>query len=71
MKLRLCYTEKRVVDNIATGAAVRSSRLRDGLTLKQVAQRSGISVSYLSRLESGKATWDQATIDKLSVKSAR
>lgn len=42
-----------------TAAAIRKLREEAKLTRRQVAERSGLSVSWLSRLESGKhqSTW--------------
>lgn len=38
-----------------TGAALRAIRLAAGMTLQQVADASGVSLSYLSRVETGQA----------------
>lgn len=44
-----------------TGLALRTLRMKVGLTLEQVAEAAGVSVSYLSRAERGdvmpKAQW--------------
>jgi transcriptional regulator with XRE-family HTH domain len=50
------------------GARVRALRLRQGLTLKDVADRTGVSVSMLSMLERGVATASVGTL--VSVASA-
>lgn len=50
------------------GARIRTLRLRQGLTLKDVADRTGVSVSMLSMLERGVATASVGTL--VSVASA-
>jgi transcriptional regulator with XRE-family HTH domain len=50
------------------GARIRSLRSRQGLTLKDVAERTGVSVSMLSMLERGVATASVGTL--VSVASA-
>ena len=40
----------------STGTALRALREEAGLTARAVAERAGVSESYLSRVETGKAT---------------
>ena len=53
---------------IQVGARIRAMRLRQGLTLKDVGDRTGVSVSMLSMLERGVATASVQTL--VSVASA-
>ncbi|BCB88751.1 cupin domain-containing protein [Phytohabitans suffuscus] len=50
------------------GARIRALRLRQGLTLREIAQRTGVSVSMLSMLERGVASASVGTL--VSVASA-
>lgn len=52
-----------VIDHIATGEAVRNHRKELGLTLKEMAAKLGISVSYLFALETGRSNWSSKLID--------
>jgi transcriptional regulator with XRE-family HTH domain len=47
------------------GARLRTARTRRGLSMRELAARSGVSVSFLSRIEGGKASPTIATIRKL------
>lgn len=53
----------KVTDHEATGQAMRARRKKRGLTLQQVAERAGISVSFLSALECGNRVWTQHWCD--------
>lgn len=55
----------RVVDHEATGEAMRNRRKKRKLSLRQVAERAGISLSYLSALETGHRPWTQYLCDKI------
>ena len=57
-----------VIDSVETGRLVREERLAAGMTLAQVAERTGIHISYLSDLETARRDW---TLEKFeSVKKA-
>lgn len=55
----------RIVDHEATGEAMRNRRKKRKLSLRQVAERAGISLSYLSALETGNRPWTQYLCDKI------
>ena len=46
-----------VIDSVETGRLVREKRLEAGMTLAQVAERTGIHISYLSDLETARRDW--------------
>jgi transcriptional regulator with XRE-family HTH domain len=48
------------------GTRVRSIRRRDGITLEQLAERTGLNKGYLSRIECGEKSPSIATLLKLS-----
>ena len=50
----------------SVGASIRRYRLADGLTLAQLAQRSGVSISTISKIENGKISGGFETIYKLA-----
>lgn len=55
-----------VVDHEATGELVRKTRKLKDLSLSTLAGRTGLSVSYLSRLESGQSTWTETLLKIIS-----
>ena len=55
----------RIVDHEATGNAMRARRRKRKLTLQIVAERAGLSVSYLSALETGNRPWTQHLCDRV------
>lgn len=50
-----------------TGAALKAIRLAAGMTLQQVADTAGVSLSYLSRVETGQATATDGWISCVAV----
>lgn len=46
----------RITDTASLGQAVREERLKQGLTQAELAGLSGVGITYLSKLENGKAT---------------
>lgn len=52
--------------NSEVGARVRRRRHETGLTLKQIANRTGLSVSLLSQIELGKSAASMSTLHKLA-----
>ena len=52
--------------NEAVGERIRSRRHELGLTLKQVANRTGLSVSLISQIELGKSAASMSTLHKLA-----
>lgn len=48
-----------------TGQAIKTLRIKAGLTQEQLADRCGMSVSGLSYLETGRSVPPKATIEKL------
>jgi len=54
-----------VIDHNATGSLVRDKRKGLGLTLKQVAERSGICLAYLSALEKGDRAWNNGLFERI------
>ncbi len=53
------------IDHDQTGLLVRRKRRALGLTLAEVADRTGLSVSYLSGLERGDRGWTFELFDKV------
>jgi len=51
---------------IAVGQKLKMLRDKKGLTLEEVSQNTGVSVSYLSRIESGQVNVSIATLQKLA-----
>ena len=51
---RICLIEEADAAREGLGALIRAARTESGLTLGVVAQRVGVSVSYLSDIENGK-----------------
>ena len=52
--------------NQIVGARLRERRTEAGLTLKQLANRTGLSVSLISQIELGKSAASMSTLHKLS-----
>ena len=52
--------------NQEVGRRLRERRTAAGLTLKQVANRSGLSVSLISQIELGKSAASMSTLHKLA-----
>ena len=52
--------------NQEVGRRLRERRNAAGLTLKQVANRSGLSVSLISQIELGKSAASMSTLHKLA-----
>lgn len=48
------FDQEKLVDNL--GVLIRSERKKAGLTQKQLAKKSGISIDYISKLENKKAS---------------
>ena len=49
-------------DHVATGENARKFRKEQGLSLKRVADRMGITSAYLSDLERGRRNWNEKII---------
>ena len=49
-------------DQLATGENARKFRKEQGLSLKRVADRMGITSAYLSDLERGRRNWNEKII---------
>jgi len=52
--------------NQVVGGRLRERRTAEGLTLKQLANRTGLSVSLISQIELGKSAASMSTLHKLS-----
>ena len=52
--------------NREIGSSVRTRRVENGLTLRQVATRTGLSISLISQIELGKSAASVSTLFKLS-----
>lgn len=52
--------------NAEVGGRVRERRIERGLTLKQLANRTGLSVSLISQIELGKSAASMSTLHKLA-----
>jgi ribosome-binding protein aMBF1 (putative translation factor) len=52
--------------NQIVGARLRERRTEAGLTLKQLANRTGLSVSLISQIELGKSAASMSTLHKLA-----
>ncbi len=52
--------------NATLGGRVRERRLERGLTLKQLANRTGLSVSLISQIELGRSAASMSTVHKLA-----
>ena len=63
-KTQICIVE--VPNNETTGKACREARRKHGLTLTQLAETSGYSVSYLSALERGKGVWSEFLVKAIN-----
>lgn len=50
----------------AVGGKLKEARLRSRLTLKQVAERAGVTASFLSQVEHGYATLGSKTIERVA-----
>lgn len=68
--MRPKLTTRRVVctevDSVAVGQQVRALRKKHNLTLVITAERTGLSVSYLSALERGLRVWNKKLLDLVS-----
>lgn len=49
------------------GNAIRTSRLKRGLSLETLSKKAGVSVSYLSMLENSKRDPTISTVEKIAV----
>ncbi len=52
--------------NLTVGSRIREKRGSEGLTLKQLANRTGLSVSLISQIELGKSAASMSTLHKLA-----
>jgi len=52
--------------NQTVGSRIREKRGSEGLTLKQLANRTGLSVSLISQIELGKSAASMSTLHKLA-----
>jgi DNA-binding response OmpR family regulator len=52
--------------NQTVGGRIREKRTAEGLTLKQLANRTGLSVSLISQIELGKSAASMSTLHKLA-----
>jgi transcriptional regulator with XRE-family HTH domain len=59
-------TEDRVELARLLGAEIRCRRLLAGLTQEQLAEKSGVSRTYLARLETGRQDPTLSTLEKLA-----
>lgn len=57
MKCPRCKGTGKVTDYVALGAKLKKKRENANLTLREVAELMGISISYLSDLEHGRKKW--------------
>ena len=62
MKCDKCNGTGRVVPDRLVGSMMRKYRKRNGISLRELAYRMGISHPYLSQLESGKRHWTTALV---------
>jgi len=62
--MKLLMDVKAVVDHRETGAMARKERLKNGLSVREVAQRMGISGAYLCDMEKGYRGWTQEKVDR-------
>lgn len=53
-------------NNIIIGARIRDDRKRKGLTLQEVADKTGLSTPYLSQIENGKVNINIANLEVIS-----
>lgn len=53
------YTNRRIIDHRATGAAVRRKRKLVGLSLRELARQIKVSAPFLSDLERGNRNWNE------------
>lgn len=61
--MKLITMTAEIVNHEATGAAMRTARLKAGKTLQDVANSSGLSAAYLSELERGINYWNERYLD--------
>ena len=52
-----------VIDHEETGAVVRRARKEAGLSLRDVADNTGLSTAYISNLETGNRPWTDNLFD--------
>lgn len=57
---RLQFKTEEVIDHTKTGEAMRELRVKAGLSLRDIAERSGLSHSFISDLEKGRRNWTVA-----------
>lgn len=59
VSLFLCVKQVPVIDHKATGEYARKARKREGLSLREVARRMGMSAAFISDLERGNRNWTE------------
>ncbi len=64
--MKLIQKTIRVIDHLRTGAKVRETRKRKGLTLGDVCKVMDISDGYLCELELGKANWSAEMFERFT-----
>src|SRR5256714_13999671 len=62
----MAHTEKSLVNTIELGRAIRRKREEQGLSLRDVADETGVSASTLSRIENGTGKPDADNIARLA-----
>jgi len=62
----MAHTEKSLVNTIELGRAIRRKREEQGLSLRDVADETGVSASTLSRIENGTGKPDADNIARLT-----
>lgn len=59
------YVNVVLIDHEKTGKRIRKHREGRGLSLTEVSQRTGLSVSYLSLLERGERQWSEPLFNSI------
>ena len=53
------------IDHLATGQNFRIFRMARGVSIRKLADKAGLTASYISDLERGHRAWSQKLLDRL------
>ena len=65
LKCSKCGGSGQILNPVIEGAAYRSTRIKRGLSLREVARRMNISAMYLCDLERGRRAWHDEIRNKI------
>jgi len=64
--MQLLFKTAEVIDHEATGAAARQSRKQSHKSLRDVANKMGVSHAFVADLERGRRNWSAENVERFS-----